>query len=198
MGIFELGGRRELTLRQRWATYIALMVAVGAFMLGLTRQSSALNRKNIYNDSQTGISALYPLNWLLDRSGEYVFRVRDMTQAGFKTSFQVTIIPTGADVTPRNVADRLALSRAQTLTDYAVLSIEPFTMPNGDEASGVLYTYVTRETSPFLEGIPEVVIGYDVLTFSRGQALIITYRAEASQYEARLALFLDFLRSLAY
>lgn len=198
MGMLDIGGRQELSLRQRWATYLALAMAVMAFLLGLNRQNAALNRKTFYNDEQTGISVAYPLNWLLDKRGDYVFRVRDMAQAGFKTTFQVALIPTGDDVRARNVADRLALSRAQTLTDYAVLSIEPFTMPNGDEASAVLYTYVTRETSPFLEGIPEVVVGYDVLTLARGQALVISYREEASQYEARFGLFTDFIRSLAY
>lgn len=197
MGLSE-ASRPALTLRQRWATYLTWLTALGLFAFGLSRQSSALNRKIFYSDVETGISVLYPANWLRDRGGDYVFRVRDMSRIGFKTTLQVSLIPIGADVQARNVADRLTLSRAQTLTDYSVLAIEPFILGPDEIGTGVLYTYVARESSPFLEGLPEVIIGYDVIRIARGQAVVATFRAEAGLYEAEFRIFEDFLRSLVF
>ncbi|MDW8172498.1 MAG: hypothetical protein RML73_08435 [Anaerolineae bacterium] len=197
MSLFE-ASRSGLTLRQRWATYLTLLVALGLFAFGLSRQSAALSRKTFYSDTETGISVSYPANWLRDRSGDYVLRVRDMARKGFKTTLQVALIPIGADVQTRNVADRLTLSRAQTLTDYSVLAIEPYVLDSNEIGIGVLYTYVARESSPFLQGLPEVIVGYDVIKIARGQAVVATFRAEAGLYESEFHVFEDFLRSLVF
>jgi len=197
MGLSE-ASRSGLTIRQRWSTYLTLLTALGLLAFGLSRQTAALNRKTFYSDTETGISVLYPANWLLDQQGDYVFRVRDMARTGFKTTLQVALIPIGADVQARNIADRLTLSRAQSLTDYSVLAIEPYDLASEAAGTGVLYTYVARESSPFLEGLPEVIVGYDVLVIARGQALVATFRAEAGLYEAEFRVFEDFLRSLAF
>jgi len=197
MGLFE-APRSSLTLRQRWATYLTLLIALGLFAFGLSCQASALNRKTFYSDTETGISAFYPSNWLRDRAGDYVFRVRDMARKGFKTTLQVSLIPIGADVQTRNIADRLTLKRAQSLTDYSVLAIQPYVVGSDETGIGVLYTYVARESSPFLEGLPEVIVGYDVIRIARGQAVVATFRAEAGLYEAEFRIFEDFLQSLVF
>ena len=46
-------------------------------------------RRVPYVNSEVGIRALYPQHWLIDTSGDYVFRVRDLSQLGFKTTIQV-------------------------------------------------------------------------------------------------------------
>lgn len=191
-------GHIELTLRQRWAHYLTLIVALLGLMYGFNLRDSALNATARYVSTRFGIEAFYPANWLLDTQGDYIFRVRDMTRIGFKTAFQVSLRPAGSDMTERNVLESLSLRRLQSLSNYAVLSIDSYIMPDESEAVVMLYTYVTRETGPFLQGVPSVVLGLDVLQVRRGQAVVITYRADASIYDEELARFEQFLSTLDF
>ncbi len=192
----------ELTFSQRWASYLTLLTIVGLIFAGVTFRNSILFRTAFYQDTLTGISADYPFNWLIDSSGDYVFRVRDMQYSGFKTTIQVSLISIGTDVTTRNVADRLALSRAQVLTDYRVVSVEPFYLnlanTREEETQSVLYTFVDRDRSPFLEGLSAVVIGLDVIQLSGNQAVIITFRADRENYDQQYPLFERFLLTLNF
>ena len=98
----------DLTLRQRWANVFTILVCVLLMLLGLNLRNQALNATTLYISPQAGVTALYPQNWLIDTSGDYVFRVRDMSRTGFKTTFQVTVQPVGSDAQERNLADRLS------------------------------------------------------------------------------------------
>jgi len=161
-------------------------------------RTAALSRYEIYSNPSAGITAQYPAGWLQDTSGDYVFRVRDMTYTGFKTTMQVSIQPVTPDVVERNALDRLSLIRSQTFIDYSVLGYDNYMLPNEVTAVSMLYTYVSRESSPFLEGIPNVVIGTDVLTIRRGQAIIITFRADSKIYEQELPRFERFVENLNF
>jgi hypothetical protein len=186
--------------RQRWAHVVTIIFAMVIFTIGLNIRNSALTATSVYENIQAGILAYYPRNWLLDTEGadEYVFRVRDMTRTGFKTTIQISVQPFSSTTTARSIADRLAFSRARTYTDYNVLSTEDYAFSSDLTAQAVSYTYTTRETSAFLQGIPDVVRGQDLLTISRGQALIITFRAEATVYESEYRRFSQFLRQLSF
>jgi hypothetical protein len=186
--------------RQRWAHVFTIIIGILVFTIGLNVRNSALTATTVYENLQAGILAYYPYGWLLDTQGgeEYVFRVRDMTRGGFKTTIQISVQPVSDETTPRSIADRLAFRRARTYTDYNVLSTEDYALRTDLTAQAVSYTYTTRETSAFLQGIPDVVRGQDLLTISRGQALIITFRAEASVYESEYRRFRQFLRQLSF
>jgi hypothetical protein len=189
----------DLTLTQRWSTYITILLAIAMLATGINLQSSILFRTTLYQDSSTGIRAQYPSNWLIDTSPpDYIFRVRDLQHVGYKTTIQVSIIPTGPTTTARNIADQLALSRAQTSTDYRQLSVTPFTLFDEENAQSVLYTFVSRETSPFTESIPVVVIGNDIILRTREQALVITFRADTDHYDSQYPIFERFLNTLEF
>ncbi len=186
--------------RQRWAHVITLTVGIIVFILGLNIRNRALTATSVYENLQAGIVAYYPYGWLLDTQGgeDYVFRVRDMTRPGFKTTIQISVQPVSSDTTSRSIADRLAFKRARTYTDYNVLTVATYPLATDPSAQSVAYSYSTRETSAFLEGVPDVVIGQDILTITRGQALIITFRAEASVYDSEYRRFRQFLRQLSF
>jgi hypothetical protein len=139
---------------------------------------------------------------LLDTSDRYILRVRDMTSAGFKTTIQLSILPINTEVSTRNLLDRLTLERSQTFTDYSVIDLRDVELQTfGNElqiAQNVLYTYVVRETSPFLEGIPSVVIGNDIIVLSGGQAIILTFRADRNNYDSDYYRFQNFLASVEF
>jgi hypothetical protein len=71
-------------------------------------------------------------------------------------------------------------------------------LPNGEAASMMEYSFVFRERNPFQESIPIVVLGRDLLVIRRGQAILITYLADASIYQANLDIFDRFLASLNF
>jgi hypothetical protein len=96
----------------------------------------------------------------------------------------------------RNVLDALSLTREQTLSTYNVWSTEPFAMPDGTVATSMTYTYVATQPDPFLETIPVVVQGRDILLIRRGQAIVITFVAELKTYDEDFAIFERFLSSL--
>lgn len=193
-----IGDSRELTLRQRWAHAFTIMLAIAMLLLGINLRNQALSAVSIFESVQDGIRAEYPQNWLLDTDGDYVFRVRDMSPPGFKTTFQVSIVPVGRDATERNVADRLTATRIQVLTAYQVLADEAYVLPDEQPARSILYTYVSSDVSPFLQGIPNVVIGFDVLVIRSGQAIIITYQADRQVFEEQLPRFEQFLAELVF
>lgn len=195
---FNATTENQLTQRQRWSVYLSLVVLALGLYIGYTFKESALTQTVIYSNVEAGLTAFYPSGWLLDEDGDYIFRVRDMTNRGFKTTIQVQTLPVSADIVERNLLDQLTLVRSQFLIDYNVLGYSDFELSNENTAIAMTYTFVSRETSPFLEGIPSVVIGLDVLTIQRGQALIITFRADSNIYQQELSVFNQFLDNLSF
>lgn len=199
MSIVEIGGpSKESTVRQRWAHFFTLLVSILVFAYGFVLRQNILNATELFRDISVGIEAQYPAGWLLDTSGDYVMRVRDMSRTGYKTTIQVSIQPVSADTSERNIVDRLARTRARTLTAYSVSPAEPFALREDLDAQSVFYSYVSRETSPFLEGIPQVVAGTDILAIARGQVIIVSFRSEASEFDALYPVFERFLQTLEF
>lgn len=186
----------KLSFRQRWGHYLTLISFVVTLMAAFFLRDRTVNRLVFYQDIETGIRAAYPANWLIDRTGsDYVFRVRNMRLQGFKTTIQVSVIPIGRDTSERNIADSLAVQRSRQLIDYRLLSVTP-TSFNGTAADVVTYTFISRDPSPFLESVPTVVLGEDIIVFSRGQAIVLTFRADATVFQDEYVRFQRFLNSL--
>lgn len=198
MSLIEINApKNELTLLQRWSNTIAILLALVLLVLGLNWKQQLTTSASTYTNPRAGISVSYPQRWLLDTDGDYVFRIRDVTRRGFKTTIQVSVRPTSPDTTERNIIDTLNLSRA-AITDYFVQTIEPFTLRETDDALSIFYTYVDREANPLLESVATVVLGQDIITIQRGQAIIITFRAEADAFNEEYEQFEKFLRSLRF
>lgn len=199
MTIIEIGRRSdELTQRQRWSHYFVFIYALFALFIGFNLRSATLDATVLYSNSQVGIRALYPQRWLIDTSEDYVFRVRDVTQLGFKTTIQVEVQPVTINTSARNLLDTLTLNRMQTLSRYSVISNVPYLLPNEQEATAMRYVYVEGTDNPFLESVPTVVEGMDILAIRRGQAIIITFLSDSRTFEANLPTFERFLDDLEF
>ncbi len=188
----------QLTQTQRWANYLTLIFGLVGMFIGFNLRDSALNATSLYVNTQAGIQAAYPRNWLIDQGGTYVFRVRDMAQRGFKTTIQVAVLPIGPDHTERNVLDTLVLSRVQSLAGYNVIGIDDYVLPDETPAIWVTSTYVDTQTDPFLQGVPTSVESVDVITIKRGQAIIITFLSDAQFFDENLLTFQQFLNELEF
>jgi hypothetical protein len=197
--ITPAGEPAELTFRQRWNHYLALIFAAVGLFIGVNLRDSILNATTLYVNTQAGITAQYPQNWLIDTEGNYIFRVRDISQVGFKTTIQITVQPVSASTSNRNIFDALTLSRAPVLAAYRVLSIDDtLTLPDETPATSMTYTFAATESDPFLESVPVIVQGQDILTIKRGQAIIITFLSDSTTYESNYPFFQQFLNSLEF
>ncbi len=188
----------QFSPRQRWAIALSYFLLLAGFFFGLNQRDSALNQALDYSDEAAGITARYPARWLLEETGDYVFRVRDMAHRGFNTVIEVRTVPVGADSVERNLLDQLSLQRAQVLIDYTVLGYDTYPLPDDADAISMAYSFVARDASPFLEGLSAIVSGLDILTIGRGQALIISFRADASVYQRELETLRWFIQNLDY
>ena len=185
--------------RQRWASLLVLILGIGGFGLGMLLRGQVLSATIPYSNLQAGINAAYPPGWLLEEAGrDHVFRIRDLSAAGFATTLQVALFPVGDESSARNIFDTLTLSRARNLAAYSVVGEEPFQLPGGLATSAMRYTYASAGENPFLSNTPVLVEGLDVLIFERDQALVITYRANAELFERDFSHLQRFLQNLEF
>ena len=188
----------QITPRQRWSFAISYLAIALAFVLGVNQRDASLNLSSVYSNVEAGIIANYPARWLLEESAGNVFRARDMSHRGFNTLIEIQTLPLGPDSTERNLLDQLSLRRSQVLIDYTVLGYDTYSLPDDSQAISMSYTFVARDANPFLEGVSSIVNGLDILTLRRGQALIITFRADASIYQRELETLRWFMRNLEF
>ena len=189
----------QITPRQRWSIAFSYVLVALGLVIGISLRDSSLRQSSLYANIEAGISALYPARWLLEETGgDFVFRVRDMSNRAFNTVIEVTTKTIGPDGVERNLLDQLSLRRAQFLIDYTVLAYDTYVFP--DESSGVTmsYAYVSRDANPFLEGVSALVRGLDILTIRRGQALIISLRADVQSFERELETLRWFTDNLEF
>jgi hypothetical protein len=199
MTVIEIGGGNELSARQRWGHNLVMLFAVFAFIIGVNLRDSALNATWIYTNTEAGIRAEYPQNWLIDTEGDYIFRVRDVSNTGYPTTIQVSVRPVSPDTPPRYIFDALTLSRSQTLASYNVLSSNrDVVLPDESLATVMNYTFAATENDPFLESVPIIIRGQDILTIRRGQAIIITFLTESVTYGENYTIFEHFISSLEF
>ena len=200
MEFIEIGSGEKSTWdqRQRWAHYLTVILAISLLLYGLKLKDDTLNQTLLYIDTQAGIQAFYPKDWLLDTNGNYVFRVRDLASNGFKTIIQFSTRPVAENANAQAIFNSLSLNRAQTLTGYSILDYAPYSLPNETQADSMLYTFISTEPNPFLENIPQIVFGQDILTISRGQAIIITFQVNAANFEQERAIFENFIQTLDF
>jgi hypothetical protein len=200
MGIvIERAAADRPSQRQRWSNIFTIAYALVALFLALQIKNATESATVIYADPEVGVTVQYPQNWLLDTEGDAVLRVRNMAADGFKTSIQLQVLPVNIEITERNLIDNLVLSRSQTLASFDVLAREDITLGENERpATALTFTYVDKEPNPFLESVPRVIEGMDVLTTQGGQALIVTFLSDAATFDANFAIFQRFLDDLDF
>lgn len=196
--IFDELTQDTITTRQRWSHYITVALGILAVVILVNLRANIQGAASQYVNNAEGITAYYPQNWLLEESDgtDYIFRVSNLREIGFKTTFQVSVEPVNQLPTSRTIFDALSMQRAQNLTAFRRLSIEPYTGSADFEATTANYLYVATDTNPFQQSVPVVVRGIDILTLTRDQAVIITMLSNADTFEENLVLFEQFVNRL--
>jgi hypothetical protein len=176
--------------------FSTLVILLG-LAIGINLRDGALNEVRLYRDVQFGITVFYPAGWSVLSSEAFVFRARNLTERGFPTTFQISVQTAPDTISPRQVFDSISLARLQTLASYNVISSpESIALADGTTAFVIEYAYAESEADPFLERLPAIVRGQDVITIRSGQAITITYLSSEETYETNLPIFQQFLARL--
>ena len=187
------------TPRQRWSNIFTIAYAALAILIAMQLRSATENATVVFSDPVVGLTVQYPQNWLLDTSGASVLTVSDQSADGFKTSIEVQVLPLGVGLSERNIVDDLILRRSQSLASFDVLERSTATLGENEQpATSMTFTYVSGEQNPFLESLPTVVEGIDVITTQGGQALIVTLRSDVRSFDESLPIFQRFLNDLDF
>ncbi|GAB4554428.1 MAG: hypothetical protein OHK0023_24540 [Anaerolineae bacterium] len=190
---------QELTFNQRWASYLTIAVAIAGVVVGYIYRQNTIDATFPFINREAGITARYPARWLLEEGGaNFVLRAQDPAALPFKTTLQLRLLPTGEGARPSDILDLLDLDRAARLPAYRSQTRQPVTLPNGARGQQMIYAYAYVNPNPFLQAEPITVRALDIVLLRTGQAVVITYEAEASRFERHRHYFEAFLRSLSF
>jgi hypothetical protein len=190
--------RPELTLRQRWNSYLAILIAVVGVILGFVYRANIVDATYPFINRQVGITARYPARWLLEeRDSRVVFRAVDPTARPFKTALQITLIPIGEGATAAGILNLLNMDRAARLPAYRSFIPEDADV-GGQRGTQMFYAYASVGADPFLDDLPITVRAIDIVLLRPGQAVVITYEDDANAFERNRHYFEAFLRSIAF
>ena len=181
---------------RRWNNYLALLMAAGVLILGISLRDAALSATRTFEDLEAGVRAQLPREWLLESKGEdFVVRAQDPDALPFKTTLQIAVLPIGPDATPNTVLDLLYMQRAPRFSTYKEIARSDQTL-RGDPAKRMVYAYTQDDPNPFQASVPLVVQGVDVVVLRRGQAVVITYREERTAFDTNLYRFENLLQTV--
>lgn len=200
MSLVEISQRvDEITFAQRWSHLLAIIAAITLLLFGINQRNSVLNATTPYTNVRAGISINYPANWLIDEAGPYVLRLRDMSRIGFKTTIQIEIRAVNVDSVLRDVVNILNVNRPQQLIAYKSLSVDDVILRDDSPAVVMDYTFVEDiQTNPFLESLPTVILGRDILTIRGTQAILVRFLVDANTFEEEISIFDRLVRSLEF
>ena len=143
---------------------------------------------------EAGIQTSYPAGWLLDTEGDYLMRVNDPAARPFKTSYQITVAPASAQTAVRNVLDNLTLQRSSDLAAYQVLSVQVVS----ERVTRMDFAFVDSDPNPFLQRLPVVVLGTDLVLIDGNRAIIVTFKVAEEHFEREFPSFERFFAAMNF
>lgn len=187
-------GATGILRNDRYGSLLSVVVAVGALTLGLLIRQSELSSTVPFSDRTAGVQTRYPTGWLLDTEGNYVMQVQDPAARPFKTAYRIQVVPASPQTSIRNVLDNQTLQRSSELAAYRVLSIQEVS----ENVTRMDFAFVDTDPNPFLQRLPVVVLGTDLVLLERDRAVIVTFMAAEDNYTRELPRFQRFFASLNF
>jgi len=184
------------SVSDRFAALSVLLLTLIALAAGWLFKSSVENRSVAFKSGN--ITAQTPAGWLLKQpGGDEVLHATDLTTSGFGTTYLIEVQAVPADEQLGQIVSLVTLERGNMLTAYRVLNQQKVVV-QGHDAIEIDYVYVESAANLNHADIPAVVRGQDYVFVNNGQAVIVSYRADQSDYEADLGRFYRFLISVKY
>lgn len=187
----------DLTRNDRLGTTLIVLLVAGLVLAGLVIRQRTTTATWLYSSREEGLEVAYPAGWLIDEQGDYVMRARDPKARPFNTRYQITAVPAGGQASIRNVLDGLTLQRSTDLSAYRVLSVQESSL-DGQTVTEMNFAYVDADPNPFIQRLPTVVVGRDIVIRDGDRAIVATYMADRDTFDAGLSGFERFVASLSY
>jgi len=186
-----------LTRNDRISPLLVTLMATLAISFGFLLKQRTTADTWLFESRTSGISARYPAGWLVDERGTYVVRIRDPLARPFKTQYFISVFPFATQSSVRTILDSLTLQRSSDLAAYRVLVVEDQTNL-GTKTTRMTFSFVDSDPNPFVQRLPVVVLGEDIVILDRNRAVVATFMTDKDSYDTDRPAFTQFLASLRY
>ncbi|HNT74272.1 MAG TPA: hypothetical protein PKH77_04535 [Anaerolineae bacterium] len=181
----------------RWADLAVIAVVVVALLAGVWVRSATLHRTEGFAFDNLGISGRAPAGWARQFGDDPLLRLRDLRSGTFATTLEMRRRPLAAEADVALALDALVLERAANATAYTSLRTEQVAVHDA-VATQRGFTYVAVNRNPYVDQLPVVVRGVDVALRVADQVYVITYMANADEFDASYAYFRAFIEDLEF
>ena len=192
--------RRASALKGWLDELLVVVLVIVALLLGWALKARVVGQTVSFTSDDGNVSLRYPAGWLDQVDKETLFTVSDVRQEGaFKPTFSLSIREMNPDfpLTQNDLLVTLSVAKAEELTAYRVLSVDPATV-DGQAASTMTYAYVAEAAGAPQNAIPAVVQAVDCVVSYEGEAYIFTFATLAEYFEQDEAIFRSILGSVDF
>lgn len=181
----------------RYGVILVIILVLGSVLSGLFLRSRSSNQVWSFISREAGIESTYPAGWLTDEQGDFVVRISDPRAIPYKTQYILRTLPFGPQSSVRNVLDSLTIQRSNDLSAYRVLNIEEVAV-EGLLLTQMDFAFVDADPNPFIQRIPVVVQGRDIVIVDNDRAIIVTFMSDQDEFLDNLPRFEQFFSTLRY
>jgi len=183
--------------RDRWADWAVILVVVAALGLGLLLRENALYSYSSFAVGDGDISGCVPANWLREYGDDPLLQARDPRSGAFNTKLVLRTRPLAPEMEPTLALQSLAMERADAVNAFRTLETDQVAV-GGRTAIQRTFTYVQTDPNPYLDRLPVVVKGVDVVLGDGGRVILVTYLASVDTFDRDYRYFRDFVESIAF
>ena len=183
--------------RDRWADWAVVALVAVALILGQVTREVTLSRTSPFTVANAGIRVQYPAAWMRESGDDPLLRVRDARGGKFDTTLELRSRPLAAEAEPVMALDALALERAGQVVAYQALSTDQV-LVGGEITTRRTFAYVHADRNPYVDRLPVVVQGTDLALRDGDRTIIVTFLADADNFDAHYRYFRAFLESMEF
>lgn len=169
---------------QSYAEWAVLLLVAVALVAGWGVRAYAEGRVEHY--TADGLTVAYPADWRPSKAADGTLRFRDLRAGGVPPTLSVRQAslarPEVAAEAVAMEADSLALTRGQNWTAYTTLSTDAQVTFRGQPARRVSYAYVQDGGNAFLQQVPVVMQGEDLVAYQAGRVYVFSLQAPESEF----------------
>ena len=197
----ETASVRKATALKGWLDeLLVVFLVIVALLLGWAVKGWVEGQVVSFTSEDGSINLHYPARWLGQVDKNALLTVTDVRQQGaFKPTFSLSMREMNPDfpLTQNDLLVTLSVAKAEELTAYRVLSVDPATV-DGQTASTMTYAYVAEAAGAPQNAMPAVVQAVDCVVTYEGEAYVFTFATLAEHFERDEVIFRSILGSVDF
>ena len=183
--------------RDRWADWLVIAVVVLALGGGVGLREVVLFGTQPFSLDQAGISGKVPANWMIQKKDDPLLQARDPRGGEFDTRLELRTRGVAPEADLALALESLALDRAGEVVAYQTLDTQQVVV-RGEDAVRRTFTYVHVNTNPYVDQLPVVVKGVDVVFRDGDRAIVVTLLAGRDVFDRQQVRLQSLIESLDY